>query len=319
MNNSLVALSLLAAQAAAWWDKGHLIAARIAYDILESEDPAALQGANDMLAILKADGDILALDHENNYPFVECAPFADTIKGQGYSFQSDWHFVNTPYLDEGGSISDYDFPTQPYENVTNVIKDIDAWMLGKSGYNQSETYKNIMKYFDNEDDAQSFSLRLLIHYIGDSHQPCHSITKVDHEYPSGDRGCNSEPLPSEQGASNLHAVWDSVMYEEPGKQSLPMSSSTFAEYGSIAAQISSDHPVPKSDYHVADPQAWADENLAIASQLYGPVVNNKALSDEYIQEGAAQAEKRISYAGRRMAEMMKTYFGAGSKAQFFLQ
>ena len=30
---------------------------------------------------------------------MECAPFADTIKGQGYSFQSDWHFVNQPYTD----------------------------------------------------------------------------------------------------------------------------------------------------------------------------------------------------------------------------
>ena len=110
-----------------------------------------------------------------------------------------------------------------------------------------------MKYFDNESDGKSFALRLLIHYIGDSHQPCHSITKVDSEYPSGDRGCNSERLPSLQGASNLHAVWDSVIYEEPGTQTLPFSSSNWATYGSIAKEFSSKWPVPKSEYKTANP------------------------------------------------------------------
>ena len=282
MHKSFASIVLLAAQAQAWWDKGHLIAARVAYDILEAESPAALAGANQVLAVLQADSDILALNHENNYPFVECAPFADTIKGQGYSFQADWHFVNTPYLDESQNIDDYDFPAQDYENITNVISDINMWMLGTSGYNKRETYTNIMKYFDNENDAKSFALRLLIHYIGDSHQPCHSITKVDSHYPSGDRGCNSERLPSLQGASNLHAVWDSVVYEEPGNQTLPFSSSAWDQYGSIAKEFASKWPVPKSDYKTADPQGWADENIAIAAQLYGPVVENQPLSDAYV-------------------------------------
>ncbi len=81
MNKSLASLALLAATAHAWWDKGHLIAARVAYDILQEEDPAALAAANSLLNVLQVDGDIPALNHERNYPFVECAPFADTIKG----------------------------------------------------------------------------------------------------------------------------------------------------------------------------------------------------------------------------------------------
>lgn len=44
---------------------------------------------------------------EGQYPFVECATFADEIKAKGGSWQSGWHFIDTPNLDEGGSISDY--------------------------------------------------------------------------------------------------------------------------------------------------------------------------------------------------------------------
>jgi len=44
---------------------------------------------------------------EQNYPFVECATFADQIKETGQKWQNNWHFVDTPYLDQGGDIKDY--------------------------------------------------------------------------------------------------------------------------------------------------------------------------------------------------------------------
>ena len=75
-----------------------------------------------------------------------------------------------------------------------------------------------MKHFSNEDEAKSFALRLLIHYVGDIHQPLHATSRVDENYPSGDRGGNLFTLPSKKTAKNLHAVWDSLIYlytEEP--------------------------------------------------------------------------------------------------------
>lgn len=113
MNKSFLITAALAGAAQAWWDKGHLLVARIAYDILERENPAALEGANEDLAILKGHSTILALGSESDYPFVECAVFADTIKGQGYTWQSSWHFVNNPYLDESKNIEDYSFVFDP--------------------------------------------------------------------------------------------------------------------------------------------------------------------------------------------------------------
>ena len=44
---------------------------------------------------------------EGDYPFVECSTFADEIKAKGGSYQSGWHFIDTPFLDEGGSVDDF--------------------------------------------------------------------------------------------------------------------------------------------------------------------------------------------------------------------
>jgi hypothetical protein len=65
-----------------------------------------------------------------------------------------------------------------------------------------------------EADAISTALRLLMHYTGDIHQPLHATSRVDSNYPAGDRGGNSFKLPSIDGAKNLHSVWDSVVYSE---------------------------------------------------------------------------------------------------------
>jgi hypothetical protein len=58
MNKSFLITAALAGAAQAWWDKGHLLVARIAYDILQRENPAALEGANADLSILKGDSSI---------------------------------------------------------------------------------------------------------------------------------------------------------------------------------------------------------------------------------------------------------------------
>lgn len=57
---------------------------------------------------------------------------------------------------------------------------------------------------------------MIIHYVGDIHQPLHSATGLDSYNPTGDRGGNTEYLPSICGAGNLHAVWDSEAYNYCG-------------------------------------------------------------------------------------------------------
>ena len=65
---------------------------------------------------------------EGDNPFTECATFADDIKGQGYSFQSDWHFINLPYLDEPGTtLDDFSF-SMPDVDVVHALDDLTKFL-----------------------------------------------------------------------------------------------------------------------------------------------------------------------------------------------
>ena len=91
-----------------------------------------------------------------------------------------------------------------------------------SSSENTEYVKTIKENFKDENDQKSFALRLVIHYIGDIHQPLHAVALVDNDYPKGDEGGNFEHVPDthHDGVSNLHAIWDSVIYEFPGYQTL---------------------------------------------------------------------------------------------------
>jgi hypothetical protein len=58
----------------------HLLIARVAYDILQEENPTALKAAEDMLETYS---DTITGEREGNYKFVECVTWADDSKRRG--------------------------------------------------------------------------------------------------------------------------------------------------------------------------------------------------------------------------------------------
>ena len=82
----------------------------------------ALQNALDVMApFAKNHPDLIK--SEKDHPFTECATFADEIKDEGMNWQYNWHFVDQPYLDQGGKLSD--FP-EFHENPEKVCDTLDA-------------------------------------------------------------------------------------------------------------------------------------------------------------------------------------------------
>ncbi len=75
------------------------------------------------------------------------------------------------------------------------------------------------------------ALRLLIHYLGDVHQPLHTVARVNYNYPEGDHGGNSVKLPEINGTDNLHSVWDSMVMQETSRLNLPFNEETWNEIG----------------------------------------------------------------------------------------
>jgi len=106
---------------------------RIAYEKLQKENPQALAKATSLLQYASNKNPSLN-SAEGQYPFVESSTFADTIKFRGGSWQSDWHFVDTPFLDQGGDVSQYPNYVFNPENITTAIEGIVSWINKDSGY-----------------------------------------------------------------------------------------------------------------------------------------------------------------------------------------
>jgi len=97
-----ISASLLMGFTNAFWEFGHIFVARVAHDMLQStrDGRVALAKANDLLRVYSSANPSM-IRSELNYPFVECATFADQIKEKGidWKWQNGWHFIDTPYLD----------------------------------------------------------------------------------------------------------------------------------------------------------------------------------------------------------------------------
>ena len=151
--------------------------------------------------------------------------------------------------------------------TTDVVQALTALtgMLTNTGDYQSTTYyQQIAGAFPNPADQLSFALRLVIHYVGDIHQPLHSEAEVNTTYETGDEGGNFEHVPSIEGVENLHSVWDSVIYQYPGYPVMPLSDSDWDFYSSTTQKMSADYPVNSADVLPEDFMTWANESYELA-------------------------------------------------------
>lgn len=145
---------------------------------------------------------------------------------------------------------------------------------------------------------------------------------MDHEYPEGDRGGNSFPVTSKDSAKNLHAVWDSVLYEYSTDQTLPFSASGWASNGQAAADLVKKYPLSTlADTTNLNPIHWADETFKVAeSFVYANIHESTTLPADYVSKGLEIAEKQIVTAGYRLANLMKTLkMSPSSLDELFLQ
>ena len=259
--------------------------------------------------------------HEDEHPFVECATFADDYKYSAAHWQAEQHYIDTPYLDLGGKESDFDVVYNA-DNITQSIDMLVQWLsLADDGtdYLTSYVYQNLTGQFDDENVARSYALRLLIHYVGDVHQPFHCMDKYDAENIDGDRGGNDFKLPSHYGSSNLHSVWDHLIYTQHVSIARPFTPEawtdfqpTVTEFVARNAEIVSD----ASSYENFDYFGWSDESYNIGITKYDGIEQNVALPQWYIDENLPITEQRVVLAGYRLAYLIEYIYPS---TQLFLQ
>ena len=251
----------------AWSGQGHRLVALIAADRLT---PIAKQNVAWLL-----DGQTLA----------DVASWADSITGDQVQ-SSYWHYLNIP-PEASAYDRDRDCPVQP--GVEKGSRG-DRWrdcVVDRIAY-WEERLAN--PKLDRADRATS--LKFVVHFIGDLHQPFHALgvgrggndVKVR---VFGQSDCGTDP--ARPSPCNLHSVWDGRLI---ARRNLDDPS-----YVTRLKKLIDDKGFGSQP--VGTPAQWAEQSFKLAKE--GLVADGTNIDDAYFERHIKVIEDRLALAGVRLA------------------
>jgi hypothetical protein len=269
-----------------WGAGGHMMTAKIAFTRL---NPRAKAKANALLAISINPADVTSKSKD----FVNAAHWADDLRPfPAFDSFKELHFIDTPFASDSTPL-----PALPTPNIVTAL----------------EENVNILKT-STDQNAQAQALRLILHFVGDIHQPLHCATRVDSANPEGDRGGNlvSIMVPGSNGQlkkTNLHSFWDG------GIGSFPPTGPNFAppplsKIPAAVAKAIQGNPATNPALHLNDPlnfQSWADESFELAkTAAYPGITNGGKPTAAYRTKALKVANRRVAWGGYRLAALLNS-------------
>lgn len=255
-----------------------MVVAQIAYNHLSSAVKAKCDA---LIAVSLPNGS------SANNTFVTSACWADDYKSQlGTGI---WHYIDLPFsLDasptNGVSPADFD-----------VVQAIELCVTNLQDSNATPT-------------DQAISLRYLLHFVGDIHQPLHCSTAVFAGKLGGDAGGNGFGL-SGGDWSNLHSLWDSGGGFLTDSITRPLSVSDQTTLNSKVAAIEADYPYTPNLGMIFDPMTWAEAGLGLAESVsYTGIARNSTPSTTYLNTAQATTEQLMAQGGHQLADLLTTIF-----------
>ncbi len=240
-----------------WGVLGHRIVGEIAESYLTPKAKAVIQKI---------------LGHES---IALAGNWADFIKSDStYDSLYNWHFIN---LDSGltrkqvQACLDSDTATDVYTKVNYLIRQLKNRQLSM-------------------DKKRSF-LKLLIHFIGDMHQPLHVARKVDF-------GANRIRVQWFNNATNLHAVWDESLVN--------FQQLSYTEYTRAINFTSQKQRLAWQKQPISE---WIIESYQITEKLYSEIKEpNQKLSYDYNFKHIHKLNERLLKGGVRLAGVLNQLF-----------
>lgn len=184
-----------------------------------------------------------------------------------YNYTSDWHWVT---IETGKSY--LESPKNPNGDVIMTLERLIAELKAKKlNHTKEKEY-----------------LKMLVHLIGDIHQPLH-VGCCD------DRGGNNVKVKWFRNETNLHSVWDSGMIDD-----------TRLSYTELAAALEEPTPAVLAQWQKASINDWANESMTYRKQLYG--VGDGNLSFKYSYKNLDAVKHRLVQAGIRLAGILNEIY-----------
>jgi len=140
-------------------------------------------------------------------------------------------------------------------------------------------------------DKKRMYLKLLIHFIGDIHQPFHVGRHKD-------LGGNKIKLTWFSSPTNLHAVWD--------EQLINFQQLSYTEYTTAINHATEKQRVAWQKQPVSE---WIIESYQIAERLYSKIAQDQKLSYRYNYDNIQILNERLLKAGVRLAGVLNELFG----------
>jgi hypothetical protein len=198
------------------------------------------------------------------------ATYADEIKSdKKYNKYYSWHYINM----------DLD---QTYEQVEKNPKgDL------VTGIN---TCIKILNDKNSSDDEKNFHLKMLVHFMGDLHQPMHIGRKED-------KGGNSIQVEWFGKGSNLHRVWDTNMIDD-----WEMSYIELADNADDLSKIQIE-TIEKGT--LID---WVNEVHVVTNEVYNSVEKGENLRYKYSYNHFGTVRTQLQKGGIRLAKVLNDIF-----------
>jgi len=281
------ALILSQCSLSAWWDAGHMAVAQIAYEELQPEVKE------------KVDSYLEAVSgpFPNHSSFIMASVWADDIVHEGIRAFFVWHGSAGPYDPEGV------LSLKEQEDIKNKLKDNDIiWAI--------QQCKQTMSKKDSTPWARGFMLRMLIHIVGDIHQPCHCITYYSPDFPNGDRAGTRFNIEHDTYKS-LHSMTDGAFGLGDRQPERPMSEEDKLYIDNLVNHLRDNYPresLPQlSDKNI---DHWRQESYDIGVDfLYANILPNEQPSPQIIEEGKDILGRQLALAGYRLADLLNGLLG----------
>lgn len=235
-----------------WGATGHRTVGKIAEGYLTSK---AKRNIAELL-----DGKSLAL----------VSTYGDDIKSdKNYREFYTWHYINMPF--------DVRYEDSEKNESGDLITGI-------------ETCKSVILNKNSSKEEKAFYLKMLVHLIGDLHQPLH-VGRAE------DKGANDIQVQWFGDGTNLHSVWDSKLIEHYNM--------TFTELAQNTDKISKEQVKYLQKGTVID---WANETQQLAIKVYGTASVGDKIGYGYMYENFELVRSQLQIAGVRLAYVLNTMF-----------
>lgn len=271
----------------AWWDTGHIAVAQIAYEELQPEVKE------------KVDGYLEAVSgpFPNHCDFIMASVWADDIVHEGiYSFR-EWHGSARPY-DPYGVVS----PVEREKILAKFENNDIVWAIMGS--------LKTIKENSSSQWAKGFMLRMLIHIVGDIHQPCHCITFYSPDFPNGDRAGTRFKIKHDTYKS-LHSMFDGAFGLGDRQPERPMSEKDKLYIDSLVNHLRENYP-RESLPQLCDKNIdhWRQDSYDIGVDFaYANILPNKQPAPQVMEEGKIITGRQLALAGYRLADLLNDLLG----------